>query len=156
MNLSELAKIAHSNAEKKGFWTVTPSRFCEEIGILMAYLMALVELDRNGGKVEDLQDGLKMVRSKVHGLMEMTPHIVKEKAGNALAGRTVLVGTEVAELFEACKKFDMEGIEEEAADVLIRIGDLLGKIGKEDSVEKIVKKKQERNAERPKLHAKRY
>lgn len=68
--------------------------------------------------------------------------------------RLLLINSEVIEAMEALRKGDRENYREELADVFIRLGDLVG--GEDIRIVNVIKKKMERNEQRPYLHGKEF
>lgn len=71
---------------------------------------------------------------------------------NALGNRLMLISGEVAEAHEALRKKDYENFKEELADIVIRVADLAGGLGID--LEEEIKKKMEKNKNRPYKHGK--
>lgn len=65
-----------------------------------------------------------------------------------------LIHSEISEALEADRHGDAEGFAEELADAVIRIADLCGGLGID--LESAIIEKMDRNANRPRLHGKRY
>lgn len=65
-----------------------------------------------------------------------------------------LIHSELSEALEAHRKNDMENLEEELADVIIRVADLCGYLGID--LEVAIAAKMAYNKQRPRLHGKEY
>lgn len=78
----------------------------------------------------------------------------KHRSGGTIAGTLMLIVTELAEACEADRKGDRENLQEELADVYIRMGDLCAFL--EFDMEAAVEAKMAVNRNRPYQHGKRY
>ena len=72
------------------------------------------------------------------------------------SSRVMLVVTELAEAVEADRHGDTEGVQEEIADVFIRLADLCGGDERLTDIVKHIREKMEVNKKRPRLHGKEY
>ncbi|GAA0735192.1 MazG nucleotide pyrophosphohydrolase domain-containing protein [Clostridium oceanicum] len=104
--------------------------------------------------------------SKKHGFWEdvdvnkLRPFF-KNKGGilniqdvNSLSNRLMLITGEVSEAHEALRKKDYENFKEELADIILRVSDLAG--GLDIDLEEELKKKMEKNKNRPYKHGKEF
>ncbi|WDU84562.1 MazG nucleotide pyrophosphohydrolase domain-containing protein [Caloramator sp. Dgby_cultured_2] len=73
---------------------------------------------------------------------------------NAIGNRLMLIVSELGEAQEALRHNDMDNFKEELADVAIRLGDLCG--GLNIDLEDEIRKKMERNKQRPYKHGKEF
>ena len=71
---------------------------------------------------------------------------------NAISTRLMLIVGEVAEAMEALRKSDNSNFKEELADIVIRVADLCG--GLDIDLETEIRKKMDKNKDRPYKHGK--
>ena len=124
MKISELTENAHDNAQNKGFW--------EHYDSVIESMYA--ELEKENRKFD-------------HRKIEAT-------AEAYLCQKLLLISSEVNEAMEALRNGYPEEFEVELADILVRTGDLAGKLGID--LEKRVQDKMKKNKDRSTRHGGRF
>lgn len=88
-----------------------------------------------------------------HGFWDdYSPAFEKDIVNNAIGNRLMLIVSEVAEAQDGLRHNDIANFKEELADVAIRLADLCG--GLDIDLETEIKKKMEKNKDRPYKHGK--
>lgn len=158
LTIAEMQRVAHTNAEAKGFWEDPPKaqmEFASAVTLVHHYLSRALEADRNDLE-EEKRICLRGALNSVGTLLTEGPGEVLEEGVKPSLELTkmALIHSETSEAAEPLLFGGVDNMGEELGDVVIRVGDLAGGTGVE--LEEEITKKMNKNASRPHMHGKAY